>query len=70
MTRCDKADLLSVEGVSDAKSDTTAVTVAGKVWALYSVPKEYVIPPYWAPISVTFTVDGAMDSHSPILITR
>ena len=40
MTRCDNADLLSVEGVSDAKADTTSVTVAGQVWAFYSVSKE------------------------------
>ena len=31
MTRCDKADLLTVEGMSDAKADTTADTVTGKV---------------------------------------
>ena len=36
----DEATLLAVEGVPDAKSNTAAVTVAGKVWRLYDISKE------------------------------
>ena len=54
MIRCDKAALITVEGVPDAKADPKAVTVAGKVWGFYDVSKECIIPPYWAPISVLF----------------
>ena len=68
--RCDKATLLTVEGVPDANSDPKSVTVAGQVWGFYNLSKEYVIPPYWSPISVPFTMDSATDIHFPVLFLR
>ena len=68
VTRCDKATLLTVEGMPDAKSDPKSVTVEGQVWGFYDVSKECLIPPYWSPISVPFTVDGATDIHLPVLL--
>ena len=49
VTRRYEAALIAVEGMTDAKADSTEVTVAGQVWVLYSALKEYIIPPFLVP---------------------
>ena len=39
VTRCDKATLLTVEGVTNAKADPKAVTVVGQEWGFYTISK-------------------------------